>query len=152
MSRLRERRFMVLFVRSETRDFCSMPVTQWLRATAALGFGLASATNAPFSHAQTLEDLDRLVVASQKPVDGLALARSQADSGALLEALASLERVLAADPKNKSARLLHASMLCRVDDPDGAAVEFSQLKPRDYKKAEWAAAIAPCNTPAEERR
>jgi hypothetical protein len=143
---------MVSFVRSEIRGSCSMPVTQWLRVTAALGLGLASATSAPFSHAQTLEDLDRLVMASQKPADGLALARSQADSGAMLEAMATLERVLAADPKHKQARLLHASMLCRVDDPTGAGVEFARLKPRDYKKADWAAAVAPCNALAEARR
>jgi hypothetical protein len=129
-----------------------MPVTQWLRVTSALGFVLASATAAPFSNAQTIEDLDRLVVASQKPADGLALARSQADSGALLEAMATLERVLTIDPKYKPARLMHASMLCRVDDPDGAGVEFAQLKPRDYKKADWAAAVAPCNALTEERR
>jgi hypothetical protein len=95
--------------------------------------------------AQTLEALDQLVQASVKPKEGLALARSQADSGAWLDALATLDRVLAADPKHKQSRLLRASILCRLDDPDGAKVEFTRLKSGDYKKADWAAAVAPCN-------
>lgn len=94
--------------------------------------------------AQSLEDLDRLVQASVKPADGLALARSQASSGALLDALATLDRVLAVEPKHKQARLLHATLLCRIDDRDGAAVEFSRLRSKDYKKADWNAALAPC--------
>lgn len=122
-----------------------MPVNQCLRTLAVLGLALASAAPESFPRAQTLDDLDRLIVASQKPADGLTLARSQADSGALLEAIATLERVLAVDPKHKSARLFHASMLCRIDDLDGARVEFSRLKPGDYKKPDWAAAVAPCN-------
>ena len=96
--------------------------------------------------AQTIDDLDRLVQASVKPADGLALARSQASSGALLDALATLDRVLAVEPKHKQARLLHASLLCRIDDRDGAAVEFSRLKSKDYKKVDWNAALAPCTT------
>ena len=96
--------------------------------------------------AQTIDDLDRLVQASVKPAEGLALARSQASSGALLDALATLDRVLAVEPKHKQARLLHASLLCRIDDRDGAAVEFSRLKSKDFKKVEWNAALAPCKT------
>ena len=96
--------------------------------------------------AQTIDDLDRLVLASVKPGEGLALARSQASSGALLDALATLDRVLAVEPKHKQARLLHASLLCRIDDRDGAAVEFSRLKSKDYKKVDWNAALAPCTT------
>ena len=94
--------------------------------------------------AQTIEDLDRLVLASVKPADGLALARSQAGAGELLDALATLDRVLAVDPKHKQAKLLHASILCRIDDREGAAVEFSRLKSKDFKKAEWNSALAPC--------
>ena len=94
--------------------------------------------------AQSLEDLDRLVQGSAKPADGLALARSQAAAGDLLDALATLERVLAADPKDKQVKLLHASLLCRIDDRDGAAAEFARLRAKDYKKAEWSAALVPC--------
>lgn len=104
----------------------------------------AALVYAPAAGAQTLEDLDRLVEASAKPKDGLVLAQSQTGAGQWLEALATLERVLAIDPKNKQARLMHASLLCSVDDLEGAKVEFAQLKSSAYKKAEWAAAIAPC--------
>jgi hypothetical protein len=95
--------------------------------------------------AQTVEELDTLVQAGAKPKEGLALARSQAAAGGWLDALATLERVLAVDPKHKQSRLLHASILCRLDDADGARLEFSRLKSGDFKKAEWAEAVAPCN-------
>lgn len=95
--------------------------------------------------AETLEQLDALVQASAKPKEGLALARSQAATGSWLDALGTLERVLAVEPKHKQGRLLHASILCRLDDADGAKIEFARLRSGDYKKADWAAAIAPCN-------
>lgn len=94
--------------------------------------------------AQSLDELDRLVTASAKPAAGLALAQTQSAAGAWLDALATLERVLAVDPKHKQARLAHAEILCRIDDLEGASVEFARLKSRDYKKAEWSAATAPC--------
>ena len=95
--------------------------------------------------AQSLEALDQLVLSSAKPADGLALARSQVAAGALLDALATLERVLTVDPKDKQARLLHASLLCRIDDRGGASVEFAKLRAKDYKKPDWSAALVPCN-------
>ena len=95
--------------------------------------------------AQSVEELDRLVVASTRPAEGLALARSQADSGALLEALSTLDRVLAAEPKSKQAKLLRASLLCRIDDRSGAGIEFARLKAKDFSKSEWSAARAPCD-------
>jgi Flp pilus assembly protein TadD len=98
----------------------------------------------PLAFAQSVDALDALVAASAKPKDGLVLAQQQIGLGDLLVALATLERVLTQEPKNKQAKLLHASVLCRVDDPDGAALEFSKLKAGDFKKPEWAAAIAPC--------
>ena len=102
--------------------------------------------------AQSLEALDQLILASTKPADGMAVARSQAGSGAFLDALATLERVLLTDPANKPAQLLHASILCRIDDQDGASAEFARLKSKDYKKPEWAVARAPCQTPAASRQ
>jgi thioredoxin-like negative regulator of GroEL len=105
---------------------------------------VAALAAAPIA-AQTVEELDQLIQASAKPKEGLALARAQVGAGEWLDALASLERVLAAEPKHKQARLLHASILCRLDDVDGAKVEFAKLKSGDYKKAEWAEATAPCN-------
>ncbi len=121
-------------------------------ASMALGFIAASAVLPQFASAQSLEALDQLVLASAKPADALVLARSQAGSGALLDALATLERVLLTDPANKPAQLLHASILCRIDDRDGAAAEFARLKAKDFKKPEWAAARAPCDAPAAPRQ
>ena len=109
---------------------------------------LAALVLAQPASAQSLEDLDQLVQGSVKPADGLALARAQVGSGGLLDALATLERVLTVEPKHKQARLLHASLLCRIDDRDGAAAEFARLRSKDYKKAEWSAALMPCATTA----
>jgi Flp pilus assembly protein TadD len=109
----------------------------------ALAAALALMNAAPLA-AETVEELDRIVDASAKPADGLAMARSQVSSGALLEAIATLDRVLAGEPKNKPAKLLRASLLCRVDDRSGAAVAFARLKEKDYKRDEWAAALEPC--------
>jgi thioredoxin-like negative regulator of GroEL len=116
-----------------------MPRTQMTAIAAA--FALAGA--APLA-AETVEDLDRIVDVSAKPADGLAMAQSQISSGALLEAIATLDRVLAREPKHKAAKLLRASLLCRVDDRGGAAAAFTRLKEKDYKKDEWAAALVPC--------
>lgn len=121
------------------------------RLTAAVALVTAGGLTPQALSAQSLEALDQMVPSSAKSADALALARAQAGSGALLDALATLERVLMADPKNKPAKLLHASILCRVDDPDGAAAEFAVLKAKDYKKAEWAAAREPCAPPASPR-
>ena len=94
--------------------------------------------------AQSLEELDLLVLSSAKPADGLALARSQAAAGEFLVALATLDRVLAVDPQDKQVKLLHANLLCRIDDRDGAAAEFARLRARDYKPSDWSAAQGPC--------
>ncbi len=94
--------------------------------------------------AETVEQLDQIVDASAKPADGFAVAQSQVRAGAMLEAIATLDRMLASDPKHKPAKLLRASLLCRVDDRGGAAVAFSRLREKDYKKDEWAAALEPC--------
>lgn len=102
--------------------------------------------------AQSIEEIDRLVAASANPADAVALAQSQAAAGHLLEALATLERLLAAQPKTMQARLLHASLLCRIDDKTGGAVEFGRLKSGSFKKADWDAARAPCGTIAPARQ
>lgn len=117
--------------------------------SAVLAFMAASTVLPQSVTAQSLEALDQLVLAGAKSADGVTLARSQAGSGALLDALATLERVLLTDPGNKPARLLHATILCRIDDRDGAAAEFAKLKSKDFKKPEWAAARAACAAPPE---
>ena len=116
------------------------------RTFGALGCLVIALTVPQGAAAQSLEELDRLVLSSAKPADGLALARSQVATGDLLDALATLERVLTVDPKDKQVRLLHASLLCRIDDRGGASAEFAKLRAKDYKKPDWSAALVPCNS------
>ena len=122
-----------------------MAITAVSRNFTGLACLLAALVVPQSALAQSLEELDRLVLSSAKPADGIALARSQAATGAFLDALATLERVLAVAPKDKQVRLLHASLLCRIDDRDGAAAEFAQLRAKDYEKPDWSAAQVPCN-------
>ena len=96
------------------------------------------------ARAETPEELERLLAASETAQGALALARQQAAEGQLLEALASTERARFFDPKHKQARLFHAQLLCRLDDPQGAAVEWDRLKKGDYKKPAWREAKAAC--------
>lgn len=84
------------------------------------------------SHAQTLEELDALSDLSADESTGINAAKQQAERGELLEALATLERVLAVHPKSHEARLIHAIYLCKVDDRQGGLVEISKLKKKHY--------------------
>ena len=94
--------------------------------------------------AETLDDLEALSDRTAEEASGLALAREQAARGALLEALASVERVLALFPKSDQARLDHAVLLCRVGDPQGAEAEFKRLDEDDYEKGAIERARADC--------
>lgn len=110
-----------------------------------LRFAVASfAVLAAPARANTPEELERLLAASETAQGALALARQQAAEGQLLEALASAERARFFDPKHKQARLFHAQLLCRLDDPQGAAVEWDRLKKGDYRKTAWREAKAAC--------
>lgn len=84
--------------------------------------------------ADTLEELDALSDSSVDEAAGITLARDQAARGEYLEALATLERVMAVHPKSREARLIHAIFLCRVDDQQGGLVEIGQLKEKHYGK------------------
>ncbi len=110
----------------------------WFRCLSAVG---AAVMTVP-AVAETPEQLDRLVVAT--PAAGLALASEQAQSGNLLLALSTIESVLFASPRNKEARLMHAALLCRLDDLSGAAVHIAQLKRKDYPPAEWQQMMTIC--------
>ncbi len=103
----------------------------WLRCLSAVGAAFLAVP----AVAETPEQLDQLVVAT--PAAGLALARQEAQAGNLLPALSIIESVLFAKPKNKEARLMHATLLCRLDDLSGAAVHIAQLKRKDYPRADW---------------
>jgi Flp pilus assembly protein TadD len=113
-------------------------------ASALVGLAMLASAWANSADAQSIEEIDQLVRSSEEPAGGLALARTQVAAGSLLEALATLDRSLAVDPKNKQARLLHANILCLIDDRVGASVEFGQLRAKDYSKSQWAAALGSC--------
>lgn len=84
--------------------------------------------------AQSIEELDALSDSSNDEAGGIQAARDQAARGEYLEALATLERVLARNPKSREARLIHAIYLCRIDDLRGGLIEIDKLKEKHYGK------------------
>lgn len=110
----------------------------------AIAAGMSAAAGP--ARADTVAEVDSLSRATASQSSGMALARSQVDSGDLLGALASLERMLINNPDALDAQLLHASLLCRLDDRSGAVIEFDRLRGRGIAEAMWNEAIAPCNT------
>ncbi|WP_284124969.1 hypothetical protein [Parerythrobacter aestuarii] len=113
--------------------------------TGMIGAGLLGAAVAMVPlQAETLEELDAISDISANEEAGIQAARDQADRGELLDALATLERVLAEYPKSREARLIHAIYLCRIDDVQGGLVEIGKLKTKDYGKDLLAEARAMC--------
>ncbi len=102
--------------------------------------------SAPAS-AQSLAELDRLSDLTANEETGVAAAQEQAGRGAYLEALSTLERVMAAFPESVSARLLHAVYLCRIDDRQGGLVEISQMDEDLFGAANIADARDRCSRP-----
>ena len=111
---------------------------------------IAIAASMPLA-AQTLEDLDVVADQSADEQSGIEAARLQIERGELLEALATLERVLTQFPKSAEARFNHALLLCWIDDPQGAEVEFGRLEEEDYAEGALDQAIANCRAATEER-
>lgn len=101
-------------------------------------------------HAETLEELEALSDLSMYEAAGIAGARRQAKQGEYLEALATLERVLAVHPKSREARLIHALYLCEIDDTHGGLVEISKLKKKHYGEQLLAEARAKCQSAGED--
>jgi len=99
----------------------------------------------PPARAETPAQLDLLSRATQQAGAALALARRQIRDGDLLGALATLERAALNDPNNREVRLLHAGLLCRLDDPQGSLIEFDDLRGSDFSDALWAEATAACD-------
>jgi len=104
--------------------------------------GLAALVSASPALAQN--DLDALAAASQQVDSGMALARRQMAGRDLLGALGTLERVLIANPEAVQPRLLYASLLCRLDDSEGAGVELSLLAGQPIADADWTEVTAAC--------
>ena len=116
------------------------PVCGWLVGA----FFAAGALSCASANAETPEELDALAQRSADEQTGIALAREQGERGEFLEALATLERVLAVHPKSREARLAHAILLCRVDDLRGGQVEIAKLKESHYSAEAFTNARATC--------
>jgi len=112
---------------------------------------LVLAMPAPAS-AETPEQLDALSDVTTQEQSGILFARTQASHGEWLEAIGTLERVLAIAPKSHEAKRLQALYLCTVDDRLGGAVILSQLKEKNYAKGALDEVFAMCREPAPEPR
>jgi Flp pilus assembly protein TadD len=112
-----------------------------LFAAGTLGFAAVPAA------ADTPEQLGDQLGATAKVPSGLGLVRRQLRDGDLTGALAAVERVIILDPLNAEARLLHASLLCRLDDRTGSQSEFDPLRGHDLPEAMWRDETAPCEEP-----
>lgn len=123
-------------------------------AAALLGGGLGLAiyaavavvatTSASPASAESAEALESASRATDDTATGLALARSQIESDELLEAMATLERIMMNDPENLEARALHAGLFCRIDDRRGAIMEFDLLRGLDVPQTVATEARQPC--------
>jgi hypothetical protein len=80
--------------------------------------------------AETVAELQAMARSSEAPASGTALARRQIANGNLLDALATLERVLILHPEARDAQLLRAGVICELDDRAGSTAEFDQLRGR----------------------
>lgn len=118
-------------------------MTQAPAIALALAASVSLGAAAP-AWADTTSELEALSKASDSAAGGIPLARSQIDRGELLEAMATLERVLINDPDNLEARALHAGLLCRVDDRRGAMMEFDAMRLLDVPQHISDEARAPC--------
>jgi hypothetical protein len=101
-------------------------------------------------NAQSLEELDRLSDISEDEESGIRAAREQAERGAFLEALATLERVMAVHPRSTNARILHAYYLCAIDDLQGGMVEIDNMDEDDFGRENLAELRQRCATASSE--
>jgi hypothetical protein len=101
------------------------------------------------------DNTDALVDASRQVDSGLALANRQIAANDLLGALGTLERVQLAHPEAVPPRLVYLSLLCRLDDREGAEVELGLLAGQPIADADWTGVVAACGPmtrPAPPRR
>ena len=110
---------------------------------ACLILGLAAAASLS-SAVRAQDDADSLITASQQVDTGMALAQRQIAGRDLLGALGTLERVLFVHPEAVQPRLLYASLLCRLDDAEGANIELSLLGGQQIADGDWAVVAAAC--------
>jgi hypothetical protein len=111
------------------------------------GLGVVAAmVAAPAAAQRAPTDIDTLIGAALSPDTGLTLARAQIGERDLLGAAGTLERVLLAHPEAVPPRLLYASLLCRLDDREGAEVELRTLDGYALADADWAEVADACGT------
>lgn len=118
--------------------------------TCALPFALAMPGSPALAQDDPAAELDVLSQQSATSTGGMVLARSQGDNGDLLGALATIDRVLIAEPAAKPALLLRAQLLCRIDDRQGGTAQLARLKKRDFARADWTRANEACAKPKPE--
>lgn len=94
-----------------------------LLAIGALGYAAPS-----LAQSDPLAELDDLADVSGDPQSGLRLARDQYSEGDITGATGTLERLLMDHPEVDEALVFHASLLCRLDDREGARIELAELK------------------------
>ncbi|MXO56804.1 hypothetical protein [Pontixanthobacter gangjinensis] len=109
-----------------------------------------AATNVAETEAEAFADLEAMAEVAVDEEAGILFAQEQASRGEILQAIATLERVLALHPKSQSARLLHAVYLCQIDDQAGGAVELGKLKKKNFPEDLWAQAMSVCPLAAAE--
>lgn len=103
-----------------------------------IGFSAATIFSSPV-HAQSAasDNAEALADAALQIETGMSLARRQIAETDLLGAAATLERVLFVHPESPEPRLVYASLLCRLDDSEGAAVELRLVKPEAITDEAW---------------
>jgi hypothetical protein len=115
----------------------------------------ASYAHGPASAPQAYDDPDALTAATRQLDSGMTLARQQIRASDLPGAVGTLERVLFAFPEAPPPRLLYASLLCLLDDRQGAELELGLLAGKPIADSDWAAVAAACGPvprPAPPRR
>jgi len=118
----------------------TLPMTaKMLRISIAL-----LAASLPASAARAQDDPESLAEATRQLDSGMALAYRQVRATDLPGALGTLERLLFAFPEAVPARLLYASVLCLVDDRQGAELELGLLAGKPIADSDWAAVAAAC--------
>ncbi len=118
-----------------------MTKKSYLVAAIALYTGTISS---PALAQQGQDEFESLIVPALAIDSGIALARRQIADKDLLGSAGTLERVLFAHPEAAAPRLLYASVMCRLDDPDGARLEISLLRGRAVPDDAWAEVAAAC--------
>lgn len=96
------------------------------------------------SAARAQDDPGALSAATEQLDSGMTLAHRQIRASDLPGALATLERVLFAYPEAVPARLLYASVLCFLDDRQGAELEIGLLAGKPIAASDWAGVAAAC--------